>query len=91
MLSSCLALPREGHLLQLFRMFSYLEKQHNCEMVFDHAVPAIDKADFWMENWDNLLTSYRLYFILYYLLSPLRPNSILYNTTYCSTIHHRQY
>ena len=33
-LSSCLALPREGHLLQLFCMFSYLEKQHNCEMVF---------------------------------------------------------
>ena len=26
MLSSCLALPREGHLLQLFCMFSYLEK-----------------------------------------------------------------
>ena len=45
MLSSCLALPREGHLSQLFRMFSYLEKQHNCEMVFDHTVPEIDKAD----------------------------------------------
>ena len=27
MLSSCLALPREGHLKQLFRMFSYLEKK----------------------------------------------------------------
>ena len=53
MLSSCLALPREGHLLQLFRMFSYLEKQHNCEMVFDHTVPDIDKADFPKENWDN--------------------------------------
>ena len=26
MLSSCLSLPREGHLLQLFRMFSYLKK-----------------------------------------------------------------
>ena len=57
MLSSCLALPREGHLLQLFRMFSYLEKQHNCEMVFDHLVPAIDKAYFPKENWDN-----RVYF-----------------------------
>ena len=50
MLSSCLALPREGHQLQLFRMFSYLEKQHNCEMVFDHTVPDIDKADFLKEN-----------------------------------------
>ena len=26
MLSSCLVLPREGHLLKLFCMFSYLEK-----------------------------------------------------------------
>ena len=53
MLSSCLALPREGHMLQLFRMFSYLEMQHNCDMFFDHTVPAIDKADFSKENWDN--------------------------------------
>ena len=53
MLSSCLALPREGHLLQLFRMFPYLEKEHNCKIVFDHIVPEIDKADFLKENWDN--------------------------------------
>ena len=37
----------------MFRMFSYLEKQHNCEMVFGHSVPAIDKADFLKEHWDN--------------------------------------
>ena len=55
MLSLCLALPRLGHLLQLFRMFSYLEKQHNCEMVFDHTVLAIDKADFPKKNWDNTI------------------------------------
>ena len=42
-LSSCLILPREGYLQQLFCMLSYLEKQHNCENVFDHTVPAIDK------------------------------------------------
>ena len=52
-MSLCLALPREGHLLQFLRMFSYLEKQHNFEMVFDHTIPAIDKADFLKENWDN--------------------------------------
>ena len=46
MLSSCLALPREGHLKQLFRMFAYLEKQHNSEMVFDHTEPAIDYSEF---------------------------------------------
>ena len=57
MLSLYLALPTEGHLLQLFRMFSYLKKQHNCEMVFDHTVPAIDKADFPKEDWDNTIYS----------------------------------
>ena len=46
MLSSCLALPRVGHLQQLFRMFSHLEKQHNSEMVFDHTEPDIDMSDF---------------------------------------------
>ena len=56
-LSSCLTLPREGHLLQLFCMFSYLEKQYNCEMVFDHTVPTIDKNDFPKENWDNTVYS----------------------------------
>ena len=57
MLSSCLALPREGHLLQLFQMFSYLEKQHNCEMVFDHTVLDIDKSDFLEEDWENTVYS----------------------------------
>ena len=46
MLASCLALPREGHLKQVFRMLAYLEKQHNSEIVFDHTVPAIDYSDF---------------------------------------------
>ena len=55
MLSSCLALPREGHLQQLFRMFSYLEKQHNCEMVFDYTVPDIGTSDFLKEDWDNIV------------------------------------
>ena len=53
MLSSCLALPREGHLKQLFRMFSYLEKQYNSEMAFDHTEPAIDYAEFPKQDWKN--------------------------------------
>ena len=53
MLSSCLALPREGHLKQVFRMFAYLEKQHNSEIVFDHTVPAIDYSDFPKQDWEN--------------------------------------
>ena len=46
MLLSCLALPREGHLKQVFRTFAYLEKQHNAEIVFDHTVPMIDYKEF---------------------------------------------
>ena len=53
MLSSCLELPREGHLKQVFQMFAYLEKQHNSEMVFDHTVPAIDYSDFPKQDWEN--------------------------------------
>ena len=53
MTSSCLALPREGHLKQLFHMFSYLEKNHNSEMVFDHSVPDIDHDDFQKQDWSN--------------------------------------
>ena len=53
MLLSCLALPREGHLKQLFRMFAYLEKQHNSEMVIDHTAPDTDYADFPKQDWKN--------------------------------------
>ena len=53
MLSSCLALPREGHLKQVFRMFAYLEKQHNSKMVFDPTVPYIDYNGFLKQNWEN--------------------------------------
>ena len=53
MLSSCLALPREGHLKQLFRIFAYLKKQHNSEMVFDHNESAIDYAEFPKQDWKN--------------------------------------
>ena len=42
MLLSCLALPREEHLKQMFCMFAFLEKQHNSEMVFDQTEHAID-------------------------------------------------
>ena len=53
MLSSCLALPREGHLQQLLHMFSYLEKKHNTEMVFDPSVPHIDQSMFPCQDWSN--------------------------------------
>ena len=53
MLLSSLALPRERHLKQLFRIFAYLDKQHNSEIVFDHSEPVIDYAEFPKQDWDN--------------------------------------
>ena len=46
MMSSHLALPREGHLEQLFHMFGYLKAHHNAEMVFDPSDPKLDESHF---------------------------------------------
>ena len=35
MLSSHLAMPREGHMQELLQVFAYLKKHMNMEMVFD--------------------------------------------------------
>jgi len=53
MMASCMALPREGHLKQLFHMFSYLKNKHNSEMVFDPSDPEIDELLFQKEDWTN--------------------------------------
>ena len=50
MLSSHMALPREGHLTQLFHMFSYLKKKHNSRMVFDPSYPFVDEERFKSEE-----------------------------------------
>ena len=46
MLSSHLALPREGHMKQLHHIFAYLKKHHNAELVFDPSDPAVNEDDF---------------------------------------------
>ena len=51
MLSSHLALPREGHLHQVFHVFAYLKKYHNTELVYDPSDPVIDEKDFAREDW----------------------------------------
>jgi hypothetical protein len=53
MLSSCLALPREGHLVQLFHIFAYLKGKHNTEMIFDPSIPIIDESLFPKEDWTS--------------------------------------
>ena len=51
MMSSHLALPRSGHLKQLYHMFAYLKKNHNSELVFDPSDPEIDASSFERQDW----------------------------------------
>jgi hypothetical protein len=51
MMSSHLALPREGHLQQLYHIFAHLKRNHNSEMVFDPSDPEIDMAQFPRQDW----------------------------------------
>jgi hypothetical protein len=51
MMSSHLALPREGHLEQVFHMFAHLKKCHNTEMVYNLSNPVIDEASFERKDW----------------------------------------
>ena len=54
MLSSCLALPRFGHLLEVFNIFAYLDVYHNTEMVLDSTTPDVDvERDFLKEDWST--------------------------------------
>ena len=51
MMASCVALPHEGHLEMLYRMFAHLKKYHNTEMVFDPSKPSINNDDFERKDW----------------------------------------
>ena len=53
MMSSHMALPREGHLEQLFHIFSYLSKYHNSIMVFDPSDPVVDESKFQRKDWTS--------------------------------------
>ena len=51
MMSSHLALPREGHLQELLHIFGYLKKHMNTEMVFDPSEPQVDMSTFQKQDW----------------------------------------
>ena len=51
LLSSHLALPREGHLQGVYHIFAYLEKKHNARLVFDPTYPEIDNSTFKECDW----------------------------------------
>ena len=45
-LSSCLAMPREGHLQQVLHIFAYLKRHHNSCIIMDPTYPDILTEDF---------------------------------------------
>jgi hypothetical protein len=51
MLSSYLALPREGHLETALHIMGYLRKKHNSRLVFDPTYPEINESDFPEYDW----------------------------------------
>ena len=53
MMSSHMALPRVGHLDQLFHMFSYLKRCHNSELVFDPSDRIVDVDRFKEYDWSS--------------------------------------
>ena len=53
MMSSHIALPREGHLKELLQIFVYPKKHHNTEVVYDPSQPEIDNAAFDRKDWTS--------------------------------------
>ena len=53
LMSSHLALPREGHLDKIFHIFAYLKWKHRARMVFDPVYPSIENYDFPRHDWEK--------------------------------------
>ena len=53
LMASCMALPRIGHLEQVYNIFAYLKSKHNAEMIFDPTEPEIDDNQFKREDWSS--------------------------------------
>ena len=51
MMSSHLALPREGYLDQVFQIFAYLKKYHNAELVYDPSDLVVNEHEFEQRDW----------------------------------------
>lgn len=55
MLSSHMAMPREGHIEAVFRTFSYLNSKHTMLMIFDPSYADIKMEQFKICNWNSVL------------------------------------
>ena len=51
MMSSHVAMPREGHLQQLYHIFAYLKAHHNARIVMDPTYPDIESSAFDRRDW----------------------------------------
>ena len=51
MMSSHLALPREGHMEQVLHIFAYLKVYHNARMVFDPTYPEVNAGEEVNKDW----------------------------------------
>ena len=52
-MSSHMAMPREGHLKQLFHIFAYIDKYHYAELVLDPSDPVIDERAYERKDWSS--------------------------------------
>eukprot|EP00957_Ditylum_brightwellii_P060915 4623845-Ditylum_brightwellii.AAC.1 len=53
MMPSHLAMPREGHMAEVFRIFAHLRKYYNTEYVFDSSNPVVDELAFEQQDWTS--------------------------------------
>ena len=53
MMSSHVAMPREGHLQQLYQMYGYLKTHHNARIMLDPSYPNIEEDDFPKHDWST--------------------------------------
>lgn len=51
MLSSHVAMPREGHLEALLHVFAHIKQKHNSRLAFDPTYPTIDERKFKKYDW----------------------------------------
>ena len=52
-MSSFIAAPRYGHLLQVLHIFTYLKCHHAARLVFDPSYPNINQEDFPRKYWSG--------------------------------------
>ena len=53
LLSSYVALPREGHLETIFHFYAYLKQKHNSQLALDPTYPQVDMKSFHKADWTD--------------------------------------